>query len=267
MEALLDPAAKDRRRLVYGIVDWFTKKASPGSFDEAGFVDNSLPSEARALLDLIAKGESGGRYGAIYGGMETTDFSKHPNIANVILKGPNAGKKSTAAGRYQFKSDTWDETMRAMGIKNPDFTPSTQDKAAWFLAQARYKKESGGGDLLSTLRSGDAGKIDEALRFLAKTWTSMQGGIEPNKATPHMGAADFMRSLPKTGAAAVAGANAPVTNRNDQSKKTEVNTSVTIGTVNVNAPDAKDAQGIAKEIPAELGRQSWLQGANQGLIG
>ena len=61
----------------------------------------ALPQEALALLDTIAGTESPD-YNTIYGGRKVGSLAWHPGIAVPIQKGPNTGKHSTAAGRYQF---------------------------------------------------------------------------------------------------------------------------------------------------------------------
>jgi len=117
--------------------------------------DRSLPVEARALLNSIAAGESKGDYGITYGG-------GHPDLSN----GPIAG---TASGRYQFRKTTWDDLHKAHPELPTDFSPESQDKAAWQLAQDDYKKKVGG-DLLSALKAGNAN-----LGALQSTWS----GIKP----------------------------------------------------------------------------------------
>lgn len=63
------------------------------------------------------------------------------------------------------------------------------------------------------------------------------------------------------GAVAAAGVRAGSSVRSSSStSSTEVN----IGTVNVNAPQAKDAGGVARELPAAVRRVSWAAGANTG---
>lgn len=129
----------------------------------------------RALLDTIAGPESAGRYDVIYGGKRFSDFSKHPNQAVQIRTGPNAKSTSSAAGRYQFLNSTWEEQAKKLGLK--DFTPASQDAAAWNLAQEVYKQKTGG-DLNQVLRSGDPAAIGAVGKNLAGTWTSLPGGIE-----------------------------------------------------------------------------------------
>lgn len=134
-----------------------------------------LPPEARALLNAISGPESKGNYDVIFGGQKFADYSDHPRIDVAITSGPNAGKTSSAAGKYQFLKGTWDQYKKKLGLK--DFSPESQDKAAWALAQDAYR-DSTGGDLSEALTSGDPQIIAGVGKALAPIWTSLPGGIE-----------------------------------------------------------------------------------------
>lgn len=129
-----------------------------------------LPPEAYALLDTIAGTESPG-YNVIHGGSRFEDYRDHPRRNIPIRSGRNAGKTSSAAGRYQFIQGTWDDQARKLGLE--DFSPDNQDAAAWHLAQETY-----GRGLLDTLRSGDPARIASIGRALRHQWASLPGGIE-----------------------------------------------------------------------------------------
>lgn len=131
-----------------------------------------LPLEALALLETIAGPESAGNYDIIYGGSRFDDFSDHPRRPILITSGPNKGKYSTAAGKFQFIQGTWDDQANKLGLT--DFGPPSQNAAAWNLAQEEYKRDTGR-DLLSDLQSGDLSRVAPSLR---NQWTSMPGGIE-----------------------------------------------------------------------------------------
>lgn len=89
-----------------------------------------------------------------------SDYSQHPNIIGLrTSKGP-----STAAGRYQIVMSTW----RRLQKKYPelkDFSPESQDKAAWLLAQEDYKRKWGR-DLGADLKNN----VTEYLPSLKTTW-------------------------------------------------------------------------------------------------
>lgn len=89
----------------------------------------------RALLDAIATGEgtSGPNgYRTMFGGgtFDTSKGWKHPD--RVIRSG---GYASSAAGRYQFLTPTWQTAANALGLT--DFSPVNQDKAALWLVKRR----------------------------------------------------------------------------------------------------------------------------------
>ncbi|HEY8751596.1 MAG TPA: hypothetical protein VIM11_26680 [Tepidisphaeraceae bacterium] len=141
-----------------------------------GVVNQAIPPEGRALLNTISETESAGRYNVRYGGngdKTFRDYSDHPHIAEPITSGPDVGKSSSAAGRYQFIASTWDLQKARLGLK--DFSPANQDTAAWDLAQTEYKAKTGK-DLLTTLKSGQTADV---LPSLSGQWSSLPGGRQP----------------------------------------------------------------------------------------
>ena len=133
-----------------------------------------LPPEARALLDTIAGTESPG-YNVLYGGQRFQGYADHPRVDVPIQNGPNRGKTSSAAGRYQFLKGTWDEQRQKLGL--PDFSPASQDAAAWNLAQETYRAKTRR-DLLTDLRTGDPAVRAGIGKALSGVWTSLPSGIE-----------------------------------------------------------------------------------------
>ena len=143
-----------------------------------------VPIEGRALLDMIAYNESRGSYNIRYGGdqaIEITDFSDHPRKAERITRGYNTGKKSSAAGRYQFITSTWDDISKQEGIT--DFTPESQDRAAYALAVRDYEARNPGRDLLKDLQSGTPEDLNRIGRSLSQTWTSLPGSTSGEQLT------------------------------------------------------------------------------------
>lgn len=132
-------------------------------------VGDWVTPEISAFLNTIAEAEgtnSSKGYNIIVGLGKAgapayfSDYSQHPNIIGLrTSKGP-----STAAGRYQIVNKTW----RMLVKNNPelkDFSPDSQDKAAWILAQYDYRKKWGR-DLGTDLKNN----VTEYLPSLKTTW-------------------------------------------------------------------------------------------------
>lgn len=149
------------------------KPLKPAGMSNGGLV--SLQPYQRQLLDAIAARESPA-YNVMYGGRRFYDYSRHPGIAVPIRSGPNAGKTSSAAGRYQFLQSTWNKYQKKLHL--PDFSPASQDQGAWALAKDAYYAKTGGGNLDAALLSNDPRQIAGVGRALNGTWTSLPGGIE-----------------------------------------------------------------------------------------
>lgn len=139
--------------------------------DGSDVVAAGLPNAARPVLNAIASTEAPDYY-TRNGGSKVTDLSDHPG------KGYGPGGTSSAAGRYQFVYGTWKEAQAALNL--PDFSPESQDKAAWWLAERDFNRRTKL-DLQTELASGDAGRIDNVRKVLAGsgeenvTWQGLQG--------------------------------------------------------------------------------------------
>lgn len=160
-----------------------------------------MPQHRRALLDTISGPESGGDYDIVYGGGRFDDFSDHPRRAVAITSGPNKGKTSSAAGKYQFLGSTWDQYRDKLGL--PDFSPGSQDTAAWELASDTYR-DATGGDLDEVLQSNDPQSIANVGKVLNGVWTSLPGGIEQGTNTDRFLSA-FQRNMGGGGQSRLAG--------------------------------------------------------------
>lgn len=144
----------------------------------------------RALMRTISASESNVSrpYWVIYGGNYVQKLDRHPDICVRIPVGPNRGNCSTAAGRYQFITTTWQEMAQRY---HPDpqgllfwqsypFDPESQDAVvhAWL-----NDPEAWGSDISQLLRDG---RLDEVLWLLSGTWTSLGYGIETNSMSGYL---------------------------------------------------------------------------------
>jgi len=147
---------------------------------------DQLDPYQRSLLDATAAHEAKG-YDVLYspdsyprrlpptGPDGSSDYSRHPNRPAQIPSGPNKGKWSSAAGRYQIIYPTW-RALQGNHSDLTDFSPDNQDKAAWYDGWERYARETGGRDLTQDLR--DPTRYGKITQILHKEWTSLPGGIE-----------------------------------------------------------------------------------------
>jgi muramidase (phage lysozyme) len=144
----------------------------------------------RALMRTISASESNDLkpYSLLYGGQYFSDLSRHPDRCIVIQSGPNSGNCTTAAGRYQFITSTWEEKAR-LYHPTPDgwlfwqhysFDPISQDRVVYrWLSDS----EAWGVSIPELLEKG---QLNEVLSRLSGTWTSLGYGIETNEMTPHL---------------------------------------------------------------------------------
>ena len=122
-----------------------------------------------AFLDMLAwsEGTDNGKqptmdsgYDVLVGGGLFRSYVDHPR---VLVNLPKLGIKSTAAGRYQLLSRTWDALVRNYGFRGR-FIPEAQDLAAIkLLTECR------------ALPHIQAGRIAEAIRAAAPIWASLPG--------------------------------------------------------------------------------------------
>lgn len=144
----------------------------------------------RALMLTISASESNhnNSYYLLYGGSHVHNLKQHPDQCIPINIGPNRGKCSTAAGRYQFLTSTWQEKAQKYH-PNPQknyrkylysFEPKYQDIVVynWLTDHHQWNV-----DLLTLLKED---QVEEVLRQLSNVWTSLGGGIENNSMTPYL---------------------------------------------------------------------------------
>lgn len=119
----------------------------------------------RAFLDMIAwaEGTSGPNgYRTMFGGGLMDSLADHPRKVFPFTDKAGRQLKTTAAGRYQFLSRTWDALARRLQL--PDFGPASQDAAALELIRER--------GALSDVR---AGRVQAAVAKVAPIWASLPG--------------------------------------------------------------------------------------------
>lgn len=85
-------------------------------------------------------------------------YATHPNVLVQV----NPTLKSTAAGRYQFRSRHWDHYRDL--LKLPDFGPASQD--AWAIQLIRERR---------ALADIENGRIGDAIVKCANIWASLPG--------------------------------------------------------------------------------------------
>ena len=144
----------------------------------------------RALMRTISASESNVSrpYSVIYGGNYVKELDRHPDICVRIPVGPNRGLCSTAAGRYQFITTTWEEMAQRyhpspnqfLVWQSYSFEPKYQDAVvyAWL-----NDPQAWGADISKLLREG---KLDEVFWLLSGTWTSLGYGIETNSMSGYL---------------------------------------------------------------------------------
>ena len=104
-------------------------------------VANLLPvldnPNVRSFLDMIsaAEGTTKHGYNTLFGGGKMESLADHPRQLFDFTETTGRPNKTTAAGRYQFLSNTWDEQAKKLGL--PDFGERSQDLAAVNLLQER----------------------------------------------------------------------------------------------------------------------------------
>lgn len=130
----------------------------------------------RAMMRAISAAEASG-FDAYRQRFPATTFDvsqgwQHPNICETVPW--RRGYCSTAAGRYQLLSTTWQDWAARAGLDSHSFSPENQDRAVYRFLASR--------DVQPLLQ---AGRADSAFCKLGKAaiWTSMPCGAEPNRHT------------------------------------------------------------------------------------
>lgn len=134
-----------------------------GGINVVAFLDMLAWSEIGPAMLADPKSDDGYKIivGSLPGRLITfDDYSDHPR---QLITVNSKGLKSTAAGRYQFLSRTWDSIVRNYGFKGR-FIPEAQD-----LAAIKLLMECGAYPLIQQ------GRIAEAVAKAAPIWASLPG--------------------------------------------------------------------------------------------
>ena len=119
----------------------------------------------KAFLDMLAysEGTSGPNgYRTFFGGSLFESYADHPRRFFEFTDKAGRRLKTSAAGRYQFLSRTWDELKTKLDL--PDFGPESQDAAALELIRQR-----------GATNDVRAGRVSTAVKKCAPTWASLPG--------------------------------------------------------------------------------------------
>lgn len=254
----------------FGLPTWEKEGAAAGGGDGGGKGGGS----ASDLASLIARGE--GDYNSVNLGQRGGYRSGTRDLENMTVGEVMAAQKRgdfNAAGRYQVIGSTLREAVKNEKISpNTRFDKTTQDKIFGYLINSKRPE-------IGAYISGKSNDKRAALKAAAMEWASVQdpdtgksyyAGVANNKAS--ISSAEMGETLDKERAKRVAPSNVArgargsmnVSNTTRTDTKTVNNDqSVTVGAVTVNT-QAKDAEGIAREIKPALERQKFAQQGNYG---
>jgi muramidase (phage lysozyme) len=209
--------------------------------------NQSLAPHQQAFLQSLSKPESGGSYyAANVGGKRVADLTD----LSTFPSGPGH------FGRYQFNAETWQEQARKLGLT--DFSPGSQDRAAWELAFETYFKATGR-SLEVDLRTRDHDQ--DIARILKGRWPSVPGGAQSSLP---IGAANYGALTPGPAARSGAGAGGASTPPAGAAGGSGGATapSLTVGSLNIygvqdpHTMGAKASQALAA---------AWVNQFNRGL--
>jgi muramidase (phage lysozyme) len=127
--------------------------------------------DARLMLDLIAAAEGVSHgYRTGFGNTQLGSLDDHPRELKEFRQTDGKRKLTSAAGRYQFTSRTWDDAAKK--VEANDFSPLNQDLVALYLIDRRGALD----DVL-------AGRFTEAVGKLGKEWAGLPSSnyLQPKK--------------------------------------------------------------------------------------
>ncbi|WP_341904010.1 glycoside hydrolase family 104 protein [Polaromonas sp. YR568] len=147
---------------------------NPTTYIPAAVPADVAAQNEKAFLDMLAYAEIGHTgpdgYRTLFGGKLFNSFADHPRVFTPFTNGRGERLMTSAAGRYQFLSRTWDALQRRLQL--PDFGPESQDRAALELVRER-----------GALNDVRAGRLQAAVAKVAPIWASMPGAgyAQPEK--------------------------------------------------------------------------------------
>jgi lysozyme len=142
-------------------------KLDPSTYTPAAVDASTADRNVRAFLDTLAVSEGTAGvgddgYNVLFGGGLFYDYGDHPRQFITRTQVTGRTVTSTAAGRYQMLSRTWDGLRNKLGL--PDFSPASQDAGAIELISER-----------GALRDVQAGRFATALAKCKGCWASLPG--------------------------------------------------------------------------------------------
>jgi muramidase (phage lysozyme) len=146
-----------------------------GATCEPSRAQGAVPQVHKAFHDMIAfaegtRGRSKDGYDIMFGGRSFASCAKHPDQCHSF-----GNTCSTAAGRYQFLTKTWNSTARALDLA--DFEPESQELGTAYLIKTARRVN------LPADRPLTSAEFDNALSKLSYEWASLPPNRygQPNK--------------------------------------------------------------------------------------
>lgn len=138
---------------------------NPLNYLPANVDEGTADRNERAFLDMIAfaEGTNGPNgYATAFGGGLLPSLDDHPRKFYPFTNGKGEKLQTSAAGRYQFLTRTWDALAAKLNLA--DFGPDSQDAAALELIRER-----------GALNDVRAGRTAAAIKKCAPVWASLPG--------------------------------------------------------------------------------------------
>lgn len=154
---------------------------TPTTYSGTGLEPAAENANLRAFLDMIAfaEGTAGPEgYRTMFGGTLMDSMQDHPRKFFSFKNSRGETLKTSAAGRYQFLSRTWDELKAKLKLQ--DFGPASQDAGAIELIRQR-----------GALNDVKAGRVVQAIAKVRTIWASLPGAgyAQPEKTLSNLVAA------------------------------------------------------------------------------